>query len=104
MHAKFAVLATAFALALARPQASTTAPSAGSTDGISPCILGCATKATQCKLTDVSCVCTNTDYQNSVAQCIQSTCADQAQAAQQVQAAQCAAGKLFYDTLHLIVD
>ncbi|KAF9257849.1 hypothetical protein L218DRAFT_878505 [Marasmius fiardii PR-910] len=74
---------------------TSSAAGAGSTAGITPCILGCVTQAaTQAgcqSFTDVTCVCTNTAFQNAAGQCLQSTCTpDEVTAAMALQEANCA--------------
>jgi len=61
------------------------------TSSISPCILTCAQSSTLCTFTDATCVCSNTQYQQAVATCLQSQCTtdDQTQAAA-IQQALCA--------------
>ncbi|KAI0044916.1 hypothetical protein FA95DRAFT_205877 [Auriscalpium vulgare] len=93
------------ALALAAPalaQSSSAVPSGIA--GISPCILTCLTSAQGCSsFTDIQCVCTSTQYQDSAASCLNSTCstADQ-NAARQLQQSQCASSTFLLRRLRLV--
>ncbi|KAG8771508.1 hypothetical protein FRC12_003571 [Ceratobasidium sp. 428] len=73
--------------------ASSAAPT--STAGLSPCIAECSTQAAQdagcSSLTDTTCVCTNTDFQSSVVECLQTNCPDEMAAAMQLQQQICGA-------------
>ncbi|KDQ20241.1 hypothetical protein BOTBODRAFT_391672 [Botryobasidium botryosum FD-172 SS1] len=106
MHA-FAQAATLFALALsAAAQTPTTANTTASatiatvpnplpTAGISPCILNCTTTAAATygctSITDQSCVCTNTAFQQANAACINATCPTDLPAALGLQQSVCGA-------------
>jgi len=71
-----------------------TSPAPTGTEGINPCILGCATSAASsagcANVTDFRCLCTSNAFDTAAGQCIQATCPDQASAAQALHSAQCA--------------
>ncbi|KAI0827559.1 hypothetical protein BC628DRAFT_1317841 [Trametes gibbosa] len=76
--------------------ASTSAPPVSVTD-LTPCIATCITQSAASNgcpdITDVSCLCTSTAFQQAAASCLQSQCsANDVQAALALQAQQCAAG------------
>ncbi|KAI0762960.1 hypothetical protein C8Q74DRAFT_1292829 [Fomes fomentarius] len=98
---KFTLSALVAAAALAGVHAQSTSDTASSalpTDisGISPCILQCITTAAGAAgcsgLTDVTCFCTNTDFQNQTLSCLQKSCTDaDVKASQALQQQQCGA-------------
>ncbi|TBU23019.1 hypothetical protein BD311DRAFT_674828 [Dichomitus squalens] len=94
-----AVAFTVVAVVAGAHAQSSTAGSAAptSTNGISPCILTCieqAASANGCSSAlDVSCLCSNTQFQQSALSCLESSCSSSdVQAAQALQSAECGAG------------
>ncbi|KAJ7053469.1 hypothetical protein C8F01DRAFT_1166470, partial [Mycena amicta] len=65
---------------------------------LTPCVLGCLTPAaadTCLTFTNVTCVCTNADFQQKAASCLQAECnAEEMKAALGLQKAQCGAASL----------
>ncbi|KAI8978357.1 hypothetical protein BD414DRAFT_516970 [Trametes punicea] len=91
-------LAVLAALAGVNAQSSTASAAPTSTAGISPCIITCITQAGQANgcsggIADLSCLCTNTAFQQAALSCLQSSCSAQdVQTAQQLEQAECGAG------------
>ncbi|KAG9022744.1 hypothetical protein FS837_006166 [Tulasnella sp. UAMH 9824] len=94
----FAALAMAAGRVIAQdPTDTQTADGPDTTDGPdgttdpTECIMGCATASTVCATTDMTCLCTNQDYQSAVGACVLNTCgADAVDAAAQMQTEMCA--------------
>ncbi|KAI0712840.1 hypothetical protein C8T65DRAFT_574463 [Cerioporus squamosus] len=89
------VAAAAAAVRAQSDSASSAAPT--STAGISPCILTCLTQAAStngCQgITDLTCLCTNTQFQSDARSCLESSCsADEVSTAEALQSQECGAG------------
>ncbi|KAI0762955.1 hypothetical protein C8Q74DRAFT_189878 [Fomes fomentarius] len=94
---KFATALTFAAVAFAGVQAQSQSSSGAVPTGITQCILGCISQASSANgcsgITDVTCLCTNQQFQQTATSCLESSCSQQEiQAAQQLQQQQCAAG------------
>ncbi|KAI1784984.1 hypothetical protein LXA43DRAFT_171604 [Ganoderma leucocontextum] len=84
------------AVASVHAQSSTSGSAAAptATTGLSPCILQCTTQAASSagcsSVTDISCVCSNTKFQQAALTCLQQSCtAAEVQAAMALQAQEC---------------
>ncbi|KAH9856862.1 hypothetical protein C2E23DRAFT_857090 [Lenzites betulinus] len=88
-------LAVVAAFAGVHAQDATSSAPPTSTSGVTACILGCiqtSAVANGCTgVTDLTCLCTSTAFQQAAASCLQSTCtADEVQAALTLQQEECA--------------
>ncbi|KAI0682030.1 hypothetical protein C8Q76DRAFT_763853 [Earliella scabrosa] len=64
-------------------------PAVAGTEGITPCILHCIGSTPGCAFADISCFCTNVEFQLGLLNCIRSACPDEVQDAAGLQSSFC---------------